>query len=183
MQITTEHLVDAALRYAELGYPVFPCVPGGKVPITPHGFQGRHHRRRADRGMVGRSIPTRTSACRRLASSSSTWTARTTPGPATPWRRTSRLVRSPLPRAAAGTTSSGSRTGKSLEEHGGADRTEGRHPGRRRLHRRAALGRGREAVPVGGDVRAGRRAGAAAGAARLAGGPARWPGRPVRAGE
>ncbi len=39
MPITTEHLVDAALRYAELGYPVFPCAPGGKVPITAHGFK------------------------------------------------------------------------------------------------------------------------------------------------
>ena len=37
--ITTEHLVDVALRYAELGYPVFPCAPGDKVPITPHGFK------------------------------------------------------------------------------------------------------------------------------------------------
>ncbi len=32
-------LLNAALRYAELGYPVFPCAPGGKVPITPHGFK------------------------------------------------------------------------------------------------------------------------------------------------
>ena len=31
-------LLQAALRYAELGYPVFPCVPGGKAPATPHGF-------------------------------------------------------------------------------------------------------------------------------------------------
>lgn len=37
--ILTEHLVAAALRYAELGYPVFPCAPGGKVPITPRGFK------------------------------------------------------------------------------------------------------------------------------------------------
>src|SRR5262245_43929160 len=28
----------AALRYAELGYPVFPCLPGTKVPLTDHGF-------------------------------------------------------------------------------------------------------------------------------------------------
>ena len=39
IRITTEHLVNAALRYAELGYPVFPCAPGGKVPFTPHGFK------------------------------------------------------------------------------------------------------------------------------------------------
>jgi len=32
-------LLEAALRYAELGYLVFPCVPGGKAPLTPHGFQ------------------------------------------------------------------------------------------------------------------------------------------------
>jgi hypothetical protein len=31
-------LLQAALRYAELGYPVFPCVPGGKAPATAHGF-------------------------------------------------------------------------------------------------------------------------------------------------
>ncbi len=30
-------LLSAALRYAELGYPVFPCK--GKVPLTPHGFK------------------------------------------------------------------------------------------------------------------------------------------------
>src|SRR5262245_53721294 len=28
----------SALRYAELGYPVFPCVPGGSNPLTEHGF-------------------------------------------------------------------------------------------------------------------------------------------------
>ena len=31
-------MLQAALRYAELGYPVFPCVPGGKAPATSHGF-------------------------------------------------------------------------------------------------------------------------------------------------
>ena len=31
-------LLQAALRYAELGYPVFPCVPGRKAPATAHGF-------------------------------------------------------------------------------------------------------------------------------------------------
>jgi hypothetical protein len=30
-------LLEAALFYAGLGYPVFPCVPGGKPPITEHG--------------------------------------------------------------------------------------------------------------------------------------------------
>jgi hypothetical protein len=31
-------LLAAALRYAELSYRVFPCVPGGKDPIPEHGF-------------------------------------------------------------------------------------------------------------------------------------------------
>jgi hypothetical protein len=31
-------LLDAALRYGELGYPVFPCVPSTKIPLTEHGF-------------------------------------------------------------------------------------------------------------------------------------------------
>jgi hypothetical protein len=30
-------LLDAALRHADLGYPVFPCVPGKKSPLTSHG--------------------------------------------------------------------------------------------------------------------------------------------------
>jgi hypothetical protein len=30
-------LLEAALRYAELGYPVFPCAPGTKTPLTEHG--------------------------------------------------------------------------------------------------------------------------------------------------
>lgn len=29
--------IDHALRYGDLGYPVFPC--NGKVPLTPHGFK------------------------------------------------------------------------------------------------------------------------------------------------
>ena len=30
---------EAALRYAELGYPVFPCVSGDKTPLTTHGYK------------------------------------------------------------------------------------------------------------------------------------------------
>lgn len=30
---------EAALRYAELGYPVFPCAQGAKLPRTAHGFK------------------------------------------------------------------------------------------------------------------------------------------------
>lgn len=33
-------LATAALRYSSLGIPVFPCVPGGKQPLTPNGFLG-----------------------------------------------------------------------------------------------------------------------------------------------
>jgi hypothetical protein len=29
---------DAAHRYAEAGWPVFPCLPGSKLPATEHGF-------------------------------------------------------------------------------------------------------------------------------------------------
>ncbi|MDF1605886.1 bifunctional DNA primase/polymerase [Nocardioides sp. YIM 152315] len=31
-------LAATALRFANLGIPVFPCVPGGKQPLTPNGF-------------------------------------------------------------------------------------------------------------------------------------------------
>lgn len=36
--VTPDDLLAAALRYAELGYRVFPCAPGGKAPLTEHGF-------------------------------------------------------------------------------------------------------------------------------------------------
>ena len=32
-------LLNAAIHYAELGYPVFPCVAGGKAPLTKRGFK------------------------------------------------------------------------------------------------------------------------------------------------
>lgn len=39
MAAPTSTMLNAALRYAELGYAVFPCAPGGSVPLTDHGFQ------------------------------------------------------------------------------------------------------------------------------------------------
>ena len=33
------HFLEAALRYAEFGWHVFPCVPNQKVPITKHGVK------------------------------------------------------------------------------------------------------------------------------------------------
>lgn len=36
--MTPSALLDAALRYAELGYRVFPCASGTKSPLTEHGF-------------------------------------------------------------------------------------------------------------------------------------------------
>jgi hypothetical protein len=33
-----QSFLNAALRYAELGYPVFPCVTGSSRPLTEHGF-------------------------------------------------------------------------------------------------------------------------------------------------
>lgn len=38
MTVTPAELREAALRYAELGYAVFPCVPGAKKPLTKNGF-------------------------------------------------------------------------------------------------------------------------------------------------
>src|SRR5690242_8394281 len=35
---TEPTLAAAALRYAHLGIAVFPCVPGGKQPLTTNGF-------------------------------------------------------------------------------------------------------------------------------------------------
>ena len=32
-------MLEAARRYAALGYKVFPCIPGEKAPLTSHGFQ------------------------------------------------------------------------------------------------------------------------------------------------
>jgi hypothetical protein len=35
---TEPTLATAAIRFANLGIPVFPCVPGAKQPLTPNGF-------------------------------------------------------------------------------------------------------------------------------------------------
>lgn len=35
----TPDLREAALSYAAKGWPVFPCKPRGKTPLTPHGFK------------------------------------------------------------------------------------------------------------------------------------------------
>jgi len=35
----TADMLAAALAYAEIGWPVFPCTPNGKVPIVAHGFK------------------------------------------------------------------------------------------------------------------------------------------------
>lgn len=35
---STASILHAALGYADLGYAVFPCAPGGKAPLTKHGF-------------------------------------------------------------------------------------------------------------------------------------------------
>ena len=43
-------LAEAARRYASHGIPVFPCVPGGKQPLTPTGF----HDASASRAVVER---------------------------------------------------------------------------------------------------------------------------------
>ena len=30
--------IEVQLRYADLGYRVFPCIPDTKLPLTEHGF-------------------------------------------------------------------------------------------------------------------------------------------------
>ncbi len=37
--MTPGELLSAALRYVELGFAVFPCLPGTKKPLTEHGFR------------------------------------------------------------------------------------------------------------------------------------------------
>ena len=37
--MTDDHTLRQALAYARRGWPVFPCLPGQKIPATPHGFR------------------------------------------------------------------------------------------------------------------------------------------------
>ena len=70
-------LAGAAIRYANLGIPVFPCVPGGKQPLTPNGFHDATSSARVVH-TGGSAHPTRTSVCPPApapASSSSTSTS------------------------------------------------------------------------------------------------------------
>ena len=46
------NLLEAALEYAGLGYPVFPCVRATRSHLTEHGCQGCYDRR-CDRSRVG----------------------------------------------------------------------------------------------------------------------------------
>src|SRR5262245_21740669 len=50
MTASTGVFLEAALRYADLGYPVFPCAPGAKKPVTRRGF----HAATADPGKIER---------------------------------------------------------------------------------------------------------------------------------
>ncbi len=50
MTVDSGDLLEAALRYAELGYPVFPCAPGTKRPLTENGF----HDATTDSGQIDR---------------------------------------------------------------------------------------------------------------------------------
>lgn len=60
----TPALAEAALRYADLGIPIFPCIPGGKQPLTANGFHDatssvatvRHWWRRSPEANIG--LPT-----------------------------------------------------------------------------------------------------------------------------
>jgi hypothetical protein len=38
-RMSGDEVLQAALAYASVGWPVFPCVPGQKVPATAHGFR------------------------------------------------------------------------------------------------------------------------------------------------
>ena len=33
-----DELLAAALQYCEWRLPIFPCLPRGKTPLTPHGY-------------------------------------------------------------------------------------------------------------------------------------------------
>ena len=40
----TDAMLRQALAYARHGWPVFPCLPGQKIPATAARLPGRHHR-------------------------------------------------------------------------------------------------------------------------------------------
>jgi hypothetical protein len=39
MSTSNDNMLTAAIQYAEMGFPVFPCIAGSKKPLTKHGFK------------------------------------------------------------------------------------------------------------------------------------------------
>ena len=48
----TDATLRQALAYARRGWPVFPCLPGQKIPATPHGYRDATTDQRADHRLV-----------------------------------------------------------------------------------------------------------------------------------
>ena len=48
----TDATLRQALAYARRGWPVFPCLPGQKIPATPHGYRDATTDRAADHRLV-----------------------------------------------------------------------------------------------------------------------------------
>ena len=55
--MTDDHALRQALAYARRGWPVFPCLPGQKVPATRHGFRDATTDPRADHRLVRPPTP------------------------------------------------------------------------------------------------------------------------------